>query len=328
MPCPTNSRTTEKPCASTCCWIAWPMSEIRAAQPDLLDAFLERLTRDPQQRRRFFRHPPDRHRDRRVAIEAVQLHAHVERDDVSLDQRARRRDPVDHLLVHRRAQRRGIAAIALERRLGAAGRAPAARPPASRSRVVTPGATMRRKFRQDVGHERVRSAHPLELGRRLAHNHSAHPAVCALQAPRSSAASTAAVTTSGGRLPSIDVNDRAAGVVLDERLRLPQIHLQPLPHDLNPVVHARDERAAALAARRSSIRAPRSMPHLLQIRRVASRRTSTSSGTTMSSTTSGPRPATMPIQRGRLHDRPRKSVEHEPAARIRPVQPILARWRS
>ena len=40
-----------------------------------------------------------------------------------------RRDPVHHLLVDRRAQRRRIAAVALERRLGAARRAPAARPP-------------------------------------------------------------------------------------------------------------------------------------------------------------------------------------------------------
>ena len=29
MPWPTNSRTTEYPCASTCCWTAWPMSETR-----------------------------------------------------------------------------------------------------------------------------------------------------------------------------------------------------------------------------------------------------------------------------------------------------------
>ena len=29
MPCPTNSRTTENPCASTCCCTAWPMSETR-----------------------------------------------------------------------------------------------------------------------------------------------------------------------------------------------------------------------------------------------------------------------------------------------------------
>ena len=29
MPCPTNSRTTENPCASTCCWTACPRSPSR-----------------------------------------------------------------------------------------------------------------------------------------------------------------------------------------------------------------------------------------------------------------------------------------------------------
>ena len=29
MPWPTNSRTTEYPCASTCAWTAWPMSDTR-----------------------------------------------------------------------------------------------------------------------------------------------------------------------------------------------------------------------------------------------------------------------------------------------------------
>ena len=33
MPCPTNSRTTEKPCASTCSCTAWPMIRDPRAQP-------------------------------------------------------------------------------------------------------------------------------------------------------------------------------------------------------------------------------------------------------------------------------------------------------
>ena len=206
MPWPTNSRTTENPCASTCSWIAWPMSEIRPPEPHLRDALLERLLRHPQQRRRLVRHAPDRHRDRRVAVEAVQLHAHVERDDVALDQRARRRDPVDHLLVHRRAQRRGIPAIALERRLRARRRAPASRPPRRDRAVVTPGATIAassaRTSATSAFAARIRSSSAGDLQTITARTPRVAPLERRDPVPRPSPPSP----TSGGWLPSIDVN--------------------------------------------------------------------------------------------------------------------------
>ena len=121
--------------------------------------------------RHVLAHRADRHRDRRVAVVAVQLHAHVERHDVARHQRRRRRDPVHHLLVHRRAQRRGIAAIALERRLGA--RRAHLR---LRRRVEVRRRHARRHHRrqllEDPRDQLVRRAHLLELRRRLADDHS------------------------------------------------------------------------------------------------------------------------------------------------------------
>jgi hypothetical protein len=95
------------------------------------------------------RHPAHRDGHRRVAEEAVELHPHVDRDDVALDQRPLRRDAVHDLLVHRRAHGRRIAVIALERRLGAPPRAPAS---ASRVEVavVAPGTTSARSSLQDA----------------------------------------------------------------------------------------------------------------------------------------------------------------------------------
>ena len=90
MPWPTNSRTTENPCASTCAWTAWPMSETRAAEPHLRRSPCSSascVTRSSSLA--SSRDRADRHRHRRVAVEPVQLHAHVERDDVALDAAAR-----------------------------------------------------------------------------------------------------------------------------------------------------------------------------------------------------------------------------------------------
>ena len=67
-------------------------------------------------RRRF----PDVHRDGRVGVPAVQDAAGVDRDQVAVPQHPRRRrDAVDDLLVHRGADRRREAVIALEVRDGA-----------------------------------------------------------------------------------------------------------------------------------------------------------------------------------------------------------------
>src|SRR5229473_1354217 len=61
---------------------------------------------------------PHRDRDRRIRVVAVHFHPEINRDDIAFAQLPlRRRDPVNDLAVHRRAQHAGIAAISLERRL-------------------------------------------------------------------------------------------------------------------------------------------------------------------------------------------------------------------
>ena len=192
-----------------------PMSDTRAARLHRLDRLVERLLGDPQQRRRLFRHLPDRQRHRAVAEVAVERGADVDRDHVALVQHPpARRDPVDHLLVDRRADRRRVAVIPLERR-HRAGR----RDPLLRQRVEI----RRRHARRDRA-RRARSAPRRPAGRRRA-SARAPPAdrqtITAL--PRSRrrcrraaiAAARSAATASGACAPSIDTERRPLAVILD-----------------------------------------------------------------------------------------------------------------
>ena len=87
-----------------------PLPEEKKQYDRVVAAYVEHLVR----------YLPDRDRNRRIAEEAVQLDAHVQRDDVTVFELPRRRDAVHDLLVDRRAQRRRVAAISLERRLRSA----------------------------------------------------------------------------------------------------------------------------------------------------------------------------------------------------------------
>ena len=229
-----------------------------AAEPHLLDPLVAALPASPAAASRPpSDDPADRHRHRRVAVEAVQLHAHVERDDVSLDER---RAPTGSRAPPARSPTRTacrIPAVALERRLGARRRGPAARP----RRRDPPSSRRARPCRRARPARRppARSPRASARSRRATCRRSQRRSARGSSSARSSAASTAPVTTSGGRLPSIAVNDRPGRVVLDERLGLPLIDLQPLAHDVDPVVHARDQRAAALLAGGLSSPAPRSI---------------------------------------------------------------------
>ena len=152
------------------------MSDTRAAGPHLLDRLVQRLLGHPQQRRRFLRHLADRQRDRAVAVVAVERRADVDRDDVALLQHPpARRDAVDDLFVDRRANRRRIPVIALERRRRARRRAIRFSASSSSSAVLTPGATFARQRRQHLADQASGLAHPLELGRRSADNHRTAP---------------------------------------------------------------------------------------------------------------------------------------------------------
>ena len=150
-------------------------------------------------------------------------------------QRTVRRDPVHDLLVHRRAQRRRIPAIPLERRLGAA-----VAHQLLRRRVEIRRRHARRHHRRQLREHLARRARSPRASARAppatCRRSQCAPRVRPLRSPRRAPRRRAAVTASGGWLPSIDLKCRPARVVLDERLGLPLIHLQPLPHDPVAVV--------------------------------------------------------------------------------------------
>src|SRR5216683_5223605 len=84
----------------------------------LVDRAIQRFPGHIQQLPQFRPNLPHRDSDRRIRVVAVHFHPEINRDDVAFAQLPlRRRDPVNDLAVHRRAQHAGIAAISLERRL-------------------------------------------------------------------------------------------------------------------------------------------------------------------------------------------------------------------
>ena len=221
-------------------------------------------------------------------------------------------------LVHRRAQRRRIPAIPLERRLRAARahqplgqlvevqrrhtrrhrrleRAPARRPPTG-----WPSASAR--SRRPTGRQSPRP-HDRGHGRRDVGRHRLE------------------------RLVAVDrPKRRPAPVELHNRLRLPRVDPQPLLHDPSG---RRRIRCTSGPPHEPHAVSPTTagVPHLAQIRRERNRSTSVSSGTSMSTTTSGCRWSSKQVQRLGLRQRPRKPVEHEPAAphRPRPAGPARSR---
>ena len=173
MPWPTNSRTTEKTVPLDV--LLDRRADVRhpRARLDRVDPAEQRLLGHPQQLGRCRRDRPDRHRHRAVAVEPVELGAHVDRHDVALDQRPLRRDAVHHLLVDRRADRRRIAVIPLERRLGARLHAPSLRrrgryPASSRPAPPAP------QLGENPRHELVDPPQLVDLGLRSADDHASH----------------------------------------------------------------------------------------------------------------------------------------------------------
>ena len=88
------------------------MSETRDARPGGRDPGLEGLARDLEQPGRGLVDPADRDRPGRVAEVAVDDGAAVDPDDVAFLERALAGDPVDDLVVDRRAEGLRIAPVA------------------------------------------------------------------------------------------------------------------------------------------------------------------------------------------------------------------------
>ena len=191
-------------------------------------------------------------------------------------------NPVHHLLVDRRAQRRRIPAIALERRLRARRRAPAARPRASRSAVVTPGATTAASSASTSATSsfaaRIRSISAGDL-----------QTITAARLPTAAASPTAAVHRRRDRRPAAGcrrpAGTSAAPVELDQRLRLARDRpAAARARSSSPSSRRVHQRAAALAARPSSSATGAFAPQrAADPPRRAAAAPATSSGTSMSS---------------------------------------------
>ena len=172
-------------------------------RPHALDGLVERLLGDAQQRGRLFRHVADRQRDRAVAEVSVERRADIDRDDVAfLEHAPAGWDPVDHLVVDRRADRRRISMVSLERRRGAGPRDARLRHLVELRRVDA----RRHLRRQDLAHQPTGPAHPLELGRRSADNQWRDPPAAAPSFRASTAAASSAATRSGACAPLIERN--------------------------------------------------------------------------------------------------------------------------
>ena len=156
-----------------------------SAGPHAFDRFVERLLRDAQQRGGLLGYLSDRQCNRAVAVVPVERGADINRDDVALVQHSSAgRDPVDHLFVDRRTNRRRIPVIPLERRYGAC--------PGDallRQRVQVCRRHTRRdvcdQLGQDLADQAPRLAHALELGRRTADDHGCTPDGAAVPTPGS-----------------------------------------------------------------------------------------------------------------------------------------------
>src|SRR6267378_3407051 len=88
------------------------------ARPHLVDRAIQRFAGYIDQLLHFRPNLPHRNSHRRIPVVAVHFHPEINRDDIALAQLPlRRRNPVNDLAVHRRAQHAGITAVTLERRL-------------------------------------------------------------------------------------------------------------------------------------------------------------------------------------------------------------------
>ena len=211
-------------------------------------------------------------------------------------------------------KRRRIPAIALERRLGAAvAHQPLGQPIEIRGRHARRHRRLelRRAPRPRTGWPRASVRSPPPIGRRSrppSHDRRHRGRQIGRDGVR--------------RLVAVHRPERRPHAVeLDERLRVARVHPQALAHDVHVVVAPLHERAAAPRARRHARR------------RDPAARCRKSAAASAARPASPPAPRCSPrraarpsssivVERLGLRHRARKPVEHEPAPRIRPRQPL------
>ncbi len=115
-PWPQKSRTTEKRCASTKVWMAWPMSPTVAPGCTDLDAAQHRLVGDVDQPLRLHADLADAVHPAGIAVPAVEDGGDVDVDDVAVLQPLVARNAVADDVIDRGADRLREAAIVERRR--------------------------------------------------------------------------------------------------------------------------------------------------------------------------------------------------------------------
>ena len=179
---------------------------------------------------------------------------------------------------------------------------------------------MRRELGQHFADQPSGCAHALEFGRRAADDHGRIPFATPLsrRVDRRHQVGADAV----GRLRSVDRPERRPRLVeLDQRLRLPHVDLQPLADHVVVVVARAAPACPRTLARRTGTRrraGPGVCAAAVATIRIDRRRSSSASGTAISTMISGSRPVIISSSAVRLRHRARKPVEHE-SRRARPA---------
>ncbi len=296
------------------------------SRPGFPDAEIQRLARHVEQRPRVGVHVPHRVGLRRVPVVPPQKHAEVHRHDVPFPQhRPGRRDPVNHFVIDRSADRarepgpaRGTA-VSLEGGHPARRHDPFFREPVDVERRDS-RADDASQFRQDLPDDPVRLVHDLDLGRRL-QNRSVHGVANAIFSAANTASESPAASTS--RKSPRSLVDRRHG----KRLGLE--HAQTIPNHLFLVVGALHQSGPAAIARRPGRPAAGSRRETRsrtagQIRRPDSRRTISASARHERQHSIERRPDALehPVEDRDLSRGPRKAVQDEAGRRVRLREPI------
>ena len=230
-----------------------------------------------------------------------------------------------HLLVHRRADRRGIAFVTLERR-----NRTARSNLALGQRVERFGRHSRRdhvaQLLEHVADQLIHVSQPPKLRRRSADDHVCRSDGTCARASMLAARSFA--TRSGACAPLIDRNVGSPAVVVEQRFALARVHLEPVfSHLLVSVIGSRHQLAAAALARllagsgfgnRCAFAAHAALLHPPQQLAVGHRQVDDHQRLALQH----------PIERFSLRHGPRKAVEDVAVRRVRTRRSAPARRRS
>ena len=218
---------TLNPASSVTAWTAWEMSPIELPRRASLIPASSAARHASSSRWASAEIEPTAVRPGRIGDEAVERHAHVDGEDVAVLELEAARDPVDDHRVRRETGGRRIPLVALEGRLAAVRPDELVRERVQLARGDT-GLQPLLDERERLGDHLAGAGHRLDLLAGLADDHATAWRESEISAHTSSIERSAC---SGTSLP-VDA------VVLDDRLRLGVVDLEPLLDQLGRVVGA------------------------------------------------------------------------------------------